>query len=300
MTLSCNDACCSHSHSHAAEKRHNSHSHNDIAEKLKSTTLEEKEKNGIIVCADSKQLLEEMARLPLVKGVYWKRCKNKFESRLAKWLSHQEEDLYEAFAYEQLLVCEEPLTQRAYQKVTGIRKRKVASFGDIKAACDRLVADIPIEFRSTIRNDAESLAEILTRLCPKVRWLTFQLEIIGNNACSRWHQDNYVGRMIITYVGPGTWIVADKDVAYDQFRKTLGQSMEVSDPLIVPSFDTIHRTKTNSMLLMKGSQWPGISGVPGHEGLTHKAPNVAKLDDGTPETKRLLLKVDLSNRKPGR
>ena len=43
---------------------------------------------------------------------------------------------------------------------------------------------------------------------------------------------------------------------------------------------------TNTVLQMKGNEWPGIRG----KGLTHKSPG-----EGTsPPPKRLLLKVDLS------
>jgi len=72
--------------------------------------------------------------------------------------------------------------------------------------------------------------------------------------------------------------------------------MEVSDPRIVPNFDSIHRPHPNAVVHMKGDLWPGIRGV----GLTHKAPNVRIAADGSPELKRVVLKVDLGEYRPGR
>ena len=54
--------------------------------------------------------------------------------------------------------------------------------------------------------------------------------------------------------------------------------------------ELVQRMTTNSVLLMKGSAWPGIRG----EGLTHRSPEV----QGDAVPKRLLLKVDLHVDRP--
>ena len=54
--------------------------------------------------------------------------------------------------------------------------------------------------------------------------------------------------------------------------------------------------RANAVVLIKGDLWPGIQGL----GLTHKAPNVRVDTFGIPEYMRLILKVDLSERRPGR
>ena len=130
------------------------------------------------------------------------------------------------------------------------------------------------------------------RAQPEAPILALQLEITGNNRCSRWHVDHYVGRAITTYVGPSTWIVDDCSVDYHQFDATLGTCWEVSDPLIVPSYDSIHMPGTNAVILMKGAQWPGITGNGARKGLVHKSPNVVADAEGNLRN-RLILKVDL-------
>lgn len=48
------------------------------------------------------------------------------------------------------------------------------------------------------------IGRCLTRCaCQDVPWITLRLEVVQREACWRWHQDAYVGRAIISYVGPG-------------------------------------------------------------------------------------------------
>ena len=131
------------------------------------------------------------------------------------------------------------------------------------------------------------------RQCPDAPILALQLEITGRNRCSRWHIDHYVGRAITTYVGPSTWIVDDCSVDYHQFDATIGTCWEVSDPLIVPSYDSIHMPATNAITLMKGDSWPGIRSTQTRKGLVHKSPNVLTDAQGR-LPKRFILKVDLA------
>ena len=149
---------------------------------------------------------------------------------------------------------------------------------------------MPGVFRDAVKQDAEALAALITSLCPRVPWMNLSTEIVGRNSCSRWHQDNYVGRAIITYTGPGTWAVDDKSVCFDQIERTVHAPTDVSNEAVVPRFESIHRAPTNAVLLMKGKQWPGIRGT----GLTHKSPDVRRDAKGEPECLRFVLKVDLS------
>ena len=212
---------------------------------------------------------------------------------MAQWVLTQEE-CFESFSIEQLLVSPlggggDPCNQ----------SKPVAGPDEIRAACGRVVAGVPEgAFREAMRSDAEALVGTLLRLCPDSLWLTLQVEIVGKNACTRWHQDQYVCRAIITYVGPGTWLVDDESVRYDQFKATRGAPSEVSDRCIVPSFDSIIRPSANTVVLMKGSVWPGIRGVAGYEGLTHRAPDVPADAYGNPVLKRICLKIDLAMRQP--
>ena len=169
----------------------------------------------------------------------------------------------------------------------------------LEDASIRLVSSLPELFREDIRHDAMDIGRFMASTCTKPNkkyalWL--KLEIIGKNRCSRWHQDNYVGRTIVTYVGSGTWLADDVDVRFSEFALTRGLPFQKSDQRIVPQFDKIHRTKSNAVVLMKGSKWPGICGYPRREGLTHKAPNVETDARGKPRHLRLVLKVDVEER----
>jgi hypothetical protein len=87
----------------------------------------------------------------------------------------------------------------------------------------------------------------------------------------------------------------DASVQFDQFAKTMGAPTEVSDPLIVPRFEEIHRAPPNAPALIKGNLWSGIRGI----GLTHKSPNVPKDASGSVVVKRIMLKVDVAPDRPG-
>ena len=61
---------------------------------------------------------------------------------------------------------------------------------------------------------------------PKVPFITLRLEIVQYNACWRWHQDAYVGRAIISYVGPGTCTTDDQSVRWTKFDQTVEDDTE--------------------------------------------------------------------------
>jgi hypothetical protein len=132
--------------------------------------------------------------------------------------------------------CSQQQQQQQQQQVAV----RVSSSGpeDLGAACERLTRSLPLALGAPIKADAEALAAMLLRLCHHHHqqqqqqnglWLTLQLEIVGKNSCSRWHQDKYLGRSIVTYNAPGTWLVDDSAVRYEAFQATVGQPKEVSE-----------------------------------------------------------------------
>ena len=166
----------------------------------------------------------------------------------------------------------------------------------LEGASTRLVSSLPECFRKAICQDAMDIGRMMASICTtsnKKSVLSLKLEIVGKNRCSRWHQDNYIGRTVVTYVGSGTWLADDVNVRFSQFAATKGLPFHESDPRIVPQFEKVHRTKSNAVVLMKGNRWPGICGYPKRKGLTHKAPNVETDAKGKPRQLRLLLKVDV-------
>jgi len=253
----------------------------------KEFALGNNERAGIVVRAaeDSFAGMEEAAHLAMAKGVFWERGAFPQEPELSLWLGEQEETHH--FAIEQLLVAPPRETicggDGGNGKETG-RKKAVAGPEEIREACARLVAGLPQGCCEGVRRDAEALAEMMVRLCPEVPWLILRLEVIQNNACWRWHQDWYTGRAIVTYVGPGTWAVDDAAVRFDRLNAGATDGL-------VPDTESVYRMTPNSVLLIKGNTWPGISGL----GLTHKSPDLRTNNGGRPPPKRLVLKADLAD-----
>ena len=172
----------------------------------------------------------------------------------------------------------------------------VAGDDEVREACTRLVRNIPEAFREAVRADAEALTAVLRRSCPKANWLTMQIEVVAHvNACKKWHHDYYVGRATVTYNGPGTWCVDDAAVRHDQFEKQRGVPFHIANPAMVPRFEDIIIPGPNAAVLIKGNFWPDIEGA----GLTHKSPDIRVDEYGNPEMKRLMLKVDVSEKQPG-
>ena len=179
------------------------------------------------------------------KGVFFDRGgTHRHEKQMTQWLREQEFTDGE-FAHGQLLVapqlaeekkqeeegekcddkdCTDASCQDGATTTTTTTKEAAAPVllagpAEIRAACEELVADLPASFRDAVCSDAEDLATMSVRLCPKVPWLTLRLEVVQYDACWRWHQDGYTGRSLITYVGPGTMATDDKSVRWDEFEK---------------------------------------------------------------------------------
>lgn len=233
--------------------------------------------------------LETIARQKNAKGCFLDRGRHRKEEQIMLWLNDRNEDDFNfgEFATAQFQVAPQQGSCDSDCKDTLCKaEAKIAGDNEIIAACAELVSGLPSSFREDVRMDAESIVELCRKLCPTVPWVTLRLEIVQYNACWRWHQDGYVGRTIVSYVGPGTCTVEDQDVNWIIFEQTMQDEKNDS---CVPQ-ERIKQMKTNSVLLMKGDSWPKISG----NGLMHKSPSV----EGNQPPKRLLLKVDLNNFRP--
>ena len=268
---------------------------------------------GHVASATSLEEFEAQARVVEAKGVQWKRQHHsggwKMEEAMLKdWVdTQQENDDCCPFAKETLV--RQPEVRDEVSKSSPLRNNKkrrllaksASSQDDVDAACGRLVANLPKgALRNIVHKDARMLAKSLMKLCPHSteykQELMMQLEVIGENRCCKWHQDQYIGRMLITYAGPSTWMVDDRNVDFTMFEDLLGFPNEISDPLIVPSYETIHQPPVNSVVLIKGNLWNGIDQSKNGVGLLHKSPNMLVDEDGYPLIKRFALKVDLARR----
>ena len=216
--------------------------------------------SGYVAPASSFTEVEDIARhTSEAKGIVWSRDPHAKEAEIEHWVAGQAETV-ECYSSEQLRVMppSKPREHEGADAATPPKRAKltipttalcvnqlgrevsVAGPDEVQAACARVVATLPTTFQEPIRRDAEALTAMLLRLCPNSPWLTLRIEIVAKiGACTRWHQDRYAGRAIITYVGPGTWCADDKSVRYDQFALTQGAPMEVSDTRIVPNAESM-------------------------------------------------------------
>lgn len=62
-------------------------------------------------------------------------------------------------------------------------------------------AGLPEPLSKQIYIDALLLGKVVGSMCQFARVLEVKLEIFGENSCSRWHQDKYAGRAIVSYTG---------------------------------------------------------------------------------------------------
>jgi len=151
------------------------------------------------------------------KGVILDRGKHGLEAALEQWVAGQDETM-DCFAREQLFVtsnqpvpqcghdCSSDSCREEASEMPPPKRVKhhsdsadVAGPEEVRAACARLVAGLPRAFREPMRRDAEALAALLLRLCPDSPWMTMQVEVMAKLAAyTRWHQDNYTGRAMIT------------------------------------------------------------------------------------------------------
>ncbi len=81
--------------------------------------------------------------------------------------------------------------------------------------------------------------------------------------CPRFHVDNVVLRGVMTYVGPGTHFLDNRDVD----RSALGPPNETSPP-IEGSDAVIQIAQAGDLVLLKGEAWPGNDGY----GAVHRSP----------------------------
>eukprot|EP00966_Prymnesium_polylepis_P296311 6845177-Prymnesium_polylepis.1 len=97
-------------------------------------------------------------------------------------------------------------------------------------------------------------------MLPSVPVLEVKLEIFGENSCSKWHQDHYVGRAIVSYTGEeGTQHTSDANVDWWELENCGNNRCVIRDP------KHVHSVGIGDILFMKGTKYPE-----GANGLVHK------------------------------
>lgn len=158
---------------------------------------------------------------------------------------------------------------------------------DLSARARRFVERVPRpglpqHLLRQIQLDIEEVGSVLARMLPNAEELMMKLELFGENGCSRWHQDNYVCRAIITYNGPGTDFVEHRNVNFWELENCGNNDhilLDKSQVLAVNAAD---------VFLIKGKLFPGAV-----NGIVHKSPEKRYHADGT-SMHRLCLKLDVA------
>ena len=120
------------------------------------------------------------------------------------------------------------------------------------------------------------------RLGNNARELEFKLEVFGENSCSRWHQDKYAGRAIVSYTGHvGTEYTSHANVDFWELNNCGNNACIIKQP------DQVFAVDVGDMLFIKGTLFPW-----GSNGLVHKAPEKRYHSNGN-IINRLVLKIDV-------
>lgn len=121
------------------------------------------------------------------------------------------------------------------------------------------VADHPC--RDMLTGDIAALATIFARIM-EVGLVRLRLDVVSDDACSRFHLDNVPARLLCTYRGPGT---------------EYGYSQAGEDP------DPIHQLPAGSVGLFRGRLWSATE----HSLILHRSPPISGLG-----VSRLVLVID--------
>ena len=121
-----------------------------------------------------------------------------------------------------------------------------SSVGTILAA-----AALPAELSAQVEADACAMGCAVGALCPASSTLEIKLEIFGDNTCSRWHFDSFVGRAIVSYTGTvGTEYTADANLDFYEMRHCGKNECIIREPLKVETVGV------GDFLFIKGSTIP--------------------------------------------
>ena len=99
----------------------------------------------------------------------------------------------------------------------------------------------------------------------RMRSGTIHLKVINDNACSKFHTDQYKLRLLTTYYGKGTEWLPEKATN----RKALGKT----NKLIVKDASKIQELTTYDVGVLKGTI-PGI--INSSKGIVHRSPQIEK------------------------
>lgn len=154
---------------------------------------------------------------------------------------------------------------------------------ELEAAAAYLLAQaaLPEPLSKQIFRDACSMGRVVASMCTSARGFALRLEAAGQNTCSRWHQDHFVGRALTSYTGVvGTEYTRDENVDFWELLNCGNNEHILRDP------SKVEHVGVGDILFIKGKTYKGA------RPLVHRAPAKQYHADGR-ILNRLLLKVDV-------
>jgi hypothetical protein len=139
---------------------------------------------------------------------------------------------------------------------------------------------LPPEMGRQVEQDFKQIGMVMSRMAPASK-MFLKLDIMGTSTCSRWHQDQYTGRAVVSYNLCGTDYVDHEHVDFWELKNCGNNDCVVRDSSKVLAADV------GDVLFMKGTKFPTVA-----NGLVHRSPEKLFHANGN-VMNRLLLKVDL-------
>ena len=114
-----------------------------------------------------------------------------------------------------------------------------------------LVENFPPSLVDIVMGDISCICNAMKRLVEgqssKANGLQIKIELIGANACKKWHHDNFAGRSIVTYCGiHGTTFVTSPSMHLEQVRNIAARGQ------VVPSAQS---ASIGDILFIKGAKY---------------------------------------------
>merc|ERR1712054_710266 len=108
------------------------------------------------------------------------------------------------------------------------------------------------------------IGPVVAAMLPAAPVLELKLAIFGENSCSRWHQDNYIGRAIVSYTGrSGTDYTRDSNVDFWELHNCGNNDCVIRDA------NQCFAVGLGDIMLIKGTKYPSYLNSGQGGGLVH-------------------------------
>lgn len=151
----------------------------------------------------------------------------------------------------------------------------------LQSAAQKLSNGLPPALAKFVSADAQAMADTMHKMVPDAQSLEMKLELFGERVCSRWHEDNYIARSIVSYNCSATQYTANSNVDYNELYFCGNNDHIIRDKSRIKSVNV------GDIVMIKGAQFPGKA-----RSLVHKSPEVEYYDSGDVRA-RIVLKVDM-------